>query len=157
MARQFDPPLTYAEINRVYEFTTHVLTALGMPQWRMQISDRPCAAKAYATIEPMDLVAVGQLALAANWEALDVEATRIPTLIHECLHLTHRDLTMFWADDCPQWMGYRAQQMLDSQWERGIERWVDHMTQVLLGHLPWEDWAEEVWGPDWKTIGSTRG
>ena len=79
--RVFDPPLAYAEIDRVYSFTTHVLRALGMPQWRLQVMTKPCRHTSYADITPGEMKHVGELRLAPAWMTMDVEAERIPTLI----------------------------------------------------------------------------
>ena len=163
--RVFDPPLAYAEIDRVYSFMTHVLRALGMPQWRLQVMTKPCRRTSYADITPGEMKHVGELRLAPAWMTMDVEAERIPTLVHECLHLTHAELTHLWSDEmCGKYLGTRGVIELGPLWERAIEMWVDQQTQVMLALLPWEDWAEEVWGPEaaaqglesWRDLGSTQ-
>ncbi|GAA1436354.1 hypothetical protein GCM10009616_35900 [Microlunatus lacustris] len=156
MPRQFDPPLEYAEINRVYDFTTRLLDRLSMGQWRLQVMASPATKGCYASIGPVESKHVGELRLGAEWMAWDLETERIPTLVHEVLHLTHRDLTDWVTDDLHGSVGYKTYGDLHKRWERGIERWVDHMTQVLLGLLS-DDvsaWAEELWGKDWRDQGS---
>lgn len=149
--REFDPPLSYLEISRVYAFTTHVLDEiLGMPSWRLQVLSAPCPINAYATIKPTENKMVGELALSAGWEGLDLEDERIPTLIHECLHLTHYELTHQVSDRAYRFVPSAVYPEFHEQWERAIEMWVDHMTQVILGGFAEriERWREEIWnGP----------
>lgn len=158
MPRSFNPPLTYEEIDRVYQFTTRVLNQLGLPQWRMQIRDSPCHRNCYATIEPQDDKYVGELSLSASWMAIDLEAERIQTLVHECLHLTHAELTRQVSDRAIEFIPVRLFHEFDTEWRHAIELWVDHMTQFTLWAMKIEiaEWAAEIWGEDWKEQGSSR-
>ena len=160
MARaSFDPPLPYSEISRVYDFTTWLLEKMGMPQWRIQVTEAPAPRNAYACIAPAEGKHVGELSLGPAWMSYDLEAERIPTLIHEIVHLTHRGLTDIITDDMHRWVGSFAYGEMHRVWTREIELWVDHMSQVLLGLLrpDWEIKAAEIWGDDWREHGSTTG
>lgn len=155
MTRQFDPPLTYKEVGRVYDFTNKLLARLGMAQWRMQILTEPAPKGAGADIKPMAEKYVGELRLGRRWMHYSVEDERIPTLVHEVLHLVHRELTDWWTEDAYQLIGKNLYRELDPRYIVVVERWVDHMTQVLLGLLrpEIEQWAAEIWGRKWREIG----
>ena len=124
-----------------------------MSQWRVQLSTDPCPKSAYASIEPAEFAYVGMLRLAANWETFDVETCRVPTLVHEIAHLLHAELTHLWAGDIHAELGWKRWGVLEPRHRRATELMVDHLTQIFLGFLPWEVWAEELWGPDWKKVG----
>lgn len=153
-ARAWDPPLEYAEIDRVYRFTTKLLERLGMSEWRVRLLTVPASKGAYADIRPLKNTHVGELRLCSSWMAENVEAVRIETLIHEMVHLTHYRLTGLIAEDLHEWVGYRVYRDFHPKWEESIEMWTDHMTQVLLGLMKEEieEWAAEIWGLDWRDL-----
>ena len=147
-ARHFDPPLTYREISRVYAFTTKVLDEiLGMPAWRIQIQSAPCPSNSYATIKPVENKMIGEMALSANWEDLDLEDEKVPTLLHEMLHLTHFELTYQISERAYRFVPSAAYSEFHDSWNRAIELWTDHMTQIILGQAAdlLEQWRKEIW------------
>lgn len=146
--RKFDPPLVYEEIGRVYDFTTWFLEKLGMPQWRMQVQTSPAPKDCYADITPTEGKHVGELRLAPGWMDLSTEEEKVETLVHECLHLTHHELTRLKGDVLPRYIGWKAIAEVDAEWNRAIEMWTDHMTQFVLGTMKEEIAAKriELWG-----------
>lgn len=153
--RVFDPPMITDEISSIYSFTTNVLRDLGLPQWRMHFISSPCHRDAYATVEVASEKHTADLKVCADWMEENLESVRIPTLVHECLHLTHASLTNSVSDEMIQYVPMKIYSELHDRWQRSIELWTDHMSQVILS--AWEEriaeWAEEAWGSDWRTIG----
>lgn len=153
----FDPPLPYAEIDRVYQFMAWIMAELGISHWRIQVTEAPAPRDAYAQIEPIDGKYLGELSLGPDWMARDLEEERIQTLIHEALHLTHADLTHHVTDRFYAYVGHQTYSQLEPEWKRSIELWVDHMTQVIRRLLKpaIEAKAAEIWGDDWREQGDT--
>lgn len=153
--REFDPPISYGEIGHIHDFTRNVLSDLGLPQWRMQFIPTPCGRSAYATVEPAEDKHVAELKICADWLTRSLAEERIPTLIHECLHLTHAELTRNVSDEAIKYIPMKIYSEYHDRWITSIELWTDQMTQVILA--AWGDriaeWAEEIWGTDWRTIG----
>jgi hypothetical protein len=144
----FDPPMPMHEVSRIYDLTTWLLERLGMPMWRIQFLERPCDRDSYATIKPVDGKHIGELAVHPEWMTLDLDENRVVTLVHEMLHLTHRILTDVVNEDIRPNVGAIPWFTIEARWNRAIELWTDHMTQVLLGLLKPELEAKvaEIWG-----------
>lgn len=124
--------VTGREGDRIVQFVSDVLHTARMPRWTVLLMDKPAPKDCHAVIRPTDGRHVAELSVSRGWMKLD-EQERCEVLVHEALHLVHRDLSdLIRVDLCASgYLPSKAYQLLWAGFRREQELMVDHLAAVF--------------------------
>ena len=137
---------TPGQVDAFNAYLTDIRDRLGLSHWDVYLAaEEPESDDVHASIEPTDGRFVAPVRLARDWFDRSPRDQR-NDVVHELLHLTHRDLT----DHVRLTIltsGYIPAAAYDSLWNPArlaAEQMVDHLAAVLSPMVPEPDFTAEV-------------
>lgn len=130
-------PMTGEQADALQEYIWTVRAILNLRHWDVFLAQEPAEKDANASIHPVRGRFVAGLRISVGWFDLD-EPTKRNTIVHELLHLVHRDQTEVIRCGL-QDTGYlpgKAFTMMWRMFELHTEAMVDHLATVLVERVP---------------------
>lgn len=127
------PPAKLTELEAREYLTQYIRKLMGLMEltdWRLKLSDEPCAIGNYASIVAYTSQREAVMHLAWNWRTYGARITR-ETITHELIHL-HCEPTMEYARKCSADSDWNAIKYLN-------EYTVDAIARVIDPFLPLPD------------------
>lgn len=135
---------TPAELDAAKTYLDWCATQLGLPHWTLYIGpDGPCPDDAYADCDVNPTRYMAKIRLWRGWTTLDRWA-QANALLHECIHVTHHQLTEVVYDHLPKGTPTKAEgafRVAESMVELQAERMADQLATALTDSLG----AVKVW------------
>jgi hypothetical protein len=141
--------ITEAEARNIQSYLDELKPLLGLQPWDVFVAAEATDSEdddAVASVHPTEGRRVAGVRIGPGWADQSAEVKR-DTLVHELLHLVHRDQTDIIRCGLAS-SGYLPQPTFDLLWETfrlATEVMVDHLTGLLTPHLP--EWHTEVAQP----------
>jgi len=136
--------VTEPELRAAQEYINWCRTQLGLPHWIIYVGDNgPCPDDAYADCEVNPTRYMAKVRLCRRW--LDIGATaQANALLHECLHVSHHQLTEVIRCEVRNTLPRKAQaafNVIECRSDLEAERMVDQLATALTDSLG----AVKVW------------
>lgn len=125
------------EVDRADAYLADLAGRLGLSGWDVWVAAEPSKDGALAHVEPTEGRRVAPVHLCSDWPERGPEDKR-QILVHELLHLVHRDQTDLIRSALPE-SGYLpdgAYRLLWESFRLATEVMVDHLAQVLAPFMP---------------------
>lgn len=126
------------ETKRVLAYVTVIRDKMRMNNWDIVLMEEPCEKDAHASMCAFsNNHHVGNLCLSEKWHDLD-NVTKANTLIHELVHLQHRDLNCHWQACVDNNSGISEDEVQDwgDDFDMFLERFVCWVANMLTPHMP---------------------
>lgn len=134
MPKQMWPGMTRRQFDGIGEYISHLAGDLGLGDWKLMLVHAPCESDANGYVEPTDHRKRARISLGSDFADLDLDEKR-HTLLHELLHLRHRDATDVIRLGLVGQLGNAAFQVLWECFRQQTELWTDGMADVILPML----------------------
>lgn len=134
-----------ADWEELKEYISWLRNQLGLRDWEIimvyEIPDEEGDCNAIASIHPTDGRRRATLRLARDFRELDAEQQR-NALIHELIHLHHRDATDIIRLTLPEALGGVAHHVLWENFRQQIELMVDNISVAVADRYPVISWPK---------------
>lgn len=122
--------VTKREAQAVCNYAAAMCRTMGMPGWRIVVSEEPADDDANASIDWIDQRHLAKLWLGTEWMTLDY-AERREVITHEVLHLLHSKVSTVVLDDSRGYMHDHEHDDWARRVRREFELMVDHLAQWM--------------------------
>lgn len=141
------PHLTQKDTDDLLKFFTLARAHLRMDQWDIIIMNEPCDKEDDAEVTPQDNYFCAQVRINEKWAELPPFVKK-DVVIHELLHLLHRELTDLWQQVTFQNKGMSESDagLFQNFWFVSVERMVGHLSKIIA------DGWDQQWPAPSKTV-----
>lgn len=146
MSNRKHHPDTVAMIADVDTYIRRLADLMGLQRWDVYVSVKPSRKDALATVDPVQGRAVASVRIARDFHACST-ADQVNTLVHELIHLIHRDQTdiIRVATAGGEVLGTQATyDLLWSTVKLATEVMVDHLAAIIAPTMPLPPWARDT-------------
>ena len=144
MSKRKHHPDTVAMIADVDAYLRRLADLMGLQRWDVYVSVKPSRKDALATVDPVQGRAVASVRIARDFHA-GATADQVNTLVHELIHLIHRDQTdiirVAAADAVSEQATY---DLLWATVKLATEVMVDHLAAIIAPTMPLPPWARDT-------------
>lgn len=146
MSKRKHHPDTVAMIADVDTYLRRLADLMGLQRWDVYVSVKPSRKDTLATVDPVQGRAVASVRIARDFHAGST-ADQVNTLVHELIHLIHRDQTdiIRVATTSGEVLGTQATyDLLWSTVKLATEVMVDHLAAIIAPTMPLPPWARDT-------------
>jgi hypothetical protein len=123
-------------------YISRLMTAMGLPSYRIKIMDEPADEEAIAEIRCVEGRYVAEVYLCKDWMKRDPDEQR-DTITHEVLHIWHRQLSDWLYSELQDLMHDHEFSRIERQFKSHAELMVDNIAMILADtHRLKEEWEE---------------
>lgn len=141
MSKRKHHPDTVAMIADVDAYLRRLAGFMGLERWDVYVSVKPSRKDTLATVDPVQGRAIAEVRIARDFHAGST-ADQVNTLVHELIHLIHRDQTdiirVAAADAVSEQSTYN---LLWSTVKLATEVMVDQLAAIIAPTMPSPPWA----------------
>ena len=146
MSKRKHHPDTVAMLADVNAYLRRLADLMGLQRWDVYVSVKPSRKDTLATVDPVQGRAVASVRIARDFHA-ESTADQVNTLVHELIHLIHRDQTdiIRVATTDGEVLGTQATyDLLWSTVKLATEVMVDHLAAIIAPTMPLPPWARDT-------------
>jgi len=145
-----DSHVSKDHLDAILVFISKMTVMMGLPSYRILIMAKPADKGSVAEIITTDDRYVAQLYLCKDWMSRSDDERR-DTIVHEVLHLWHRQLSDWLREDVHGATGVHEYARLERQFHNITELMVDGIAMILADtHLIKEEWEEAHGGESYS-------
>lgn len=146
MSKRKHHPDTDAMIADIDAYLRRLADLMGLQRWDVYVSTKPSRKYALATVDPIQGRAIASVRIARDFHAGST-ADQVNTLVHELIHLIHRDQTDIIRVATTGGEVLGAQATYDLLWatvKLATEVMVDHLAAIIAPTMPLPPWATDT-------------
>ena len=146
MSKRKHHPDTVAMIADVDTYLRRLADLMGLQRWDVYVSVKPSSKDALASVYPVQGRAVASVRIARDFHAGST-ADQVNTLVHELIHLIHRDQTDIIRVGVAAGEVVGGQATYDLLWASvrlATEVMVDHLAAIIAPTMPLPPWATDT-------------
>ena len=146
MSKRKHHPDTVAMLADVDTYLRRLADLMGLQRWDVYVAVKPSRKDALATVDPVQGRAVASVRIARDFHAGST-ADQVNTLVHELIHLIHRDQTDIIRVATADGEVLGTQATYDLLWSTvklATEVMVDHLAAIIAPTMPLPPWARDT-------------
>lgn len=146
MSKRKHHPDTVAMLADIDTYLRRLADLMGLQRWDVYVSVKPSAKGTLATVDPVQGRALAEIRVASDFHAGSPD-DQVNTLVHELIHLIHRDQTDIVRIGVAAGEVVGGQATYDLLWATfhlATEVMVDHLAAVIAPTMPAPPWASDT-------------